>query len=166
MNMEKARSRLTAATSVSSSPTDTKQKPTLTDSFGWRPTRLNGPHSQLDWSRYRRHWPTGLIGLLGWVGVYGLLRYVHPTTIATWPLPESYGPLLLAVFVAITFSSAFLLLNTRRGLWLGLLVTIWVSLRLQAIELEWWQWLVFVTGVGGIEVVFSAILWQIHQKKS
>lgn len=105
--------------------------------------------------RYLRHLPTLLIGLIFSAVVYLIVTRVEPSSIKHAPLPNSYLPLLLAVFLACFFIFSFVLLNTRRGFFLALIVMIILFLRVQQVIFSPIVIIAVVAPILVIELAFS-----------
>jgi hypothetical protein len=82
-----------------------------------------------------------LLAVIGYSGIAFILLRIQPSSIQHIFLPNSYSPLLFLFFVSTFFLSSFLLNNTRRGLLISFVLTLYLFLRLQ-------QLLTFPLGVG------------------
>lgn len=80
--------------------------------------------------RYFRKLPTLFFSLCGFYAVFYLLNHVPPQYIANILLPHSFFPLLILVFLAVTFAAGFVFLNSRRGFLCALTVVIALFLQL------------------------------------
>lgn len=60
-----------------------------------------------------------------------IFRYAHPEQIANWLLPDLYLPLQLLLGAGNFFFFTFLTQNRRLGLWLSLIIFLWLFFRLQ-----------------------------------
>lgn len=60
-----------------------------------------------------------------------IFRYAHPEQIANWLLPDLYLPLQLFLGLGNFFFFTFLTQNRRLGLWLSLIIFLWLFFRLQ-----------------------------------
>lgn len=115
--MQKAKSRI-----KSKSPTQAKSK--LVKSELFMATVLK---------KYLKHLPLLIISLPFYGLVYYLLTRVHPDKIRHFLIPNTYLPFQLPLFMANFFLFSYLLLNTRRGLELSLLIMLTLFLKLEAI---------------------------------
>lgn len=105
--------------------------------------------------RYLKHLPTLLIGLIFSAVVYLIITRVEPSSIRHVILPNSYLPLLLAVFLACFFIFSFVLLNTRRGFFSALIVMIVLFLRVQQVIFSPLIIIAVVAPILVIELAFS-----------
>ncbi len=80
--------------------------------------------------RYLKYTPIAVLAVVCWVIVGYLITTYPPAALANWLLPQSYLPLIGMVWCALFFSSAFLLLHTRRGILLatGIMLLLWMHL--------------------------------------
>lgn len=101
--------------------------------------------------RYIRHLPTLLISLPFYAGVYLILTRINPHTIEDFLIPNTYLPLQLVLFLANFFLFSFLLLKSRRGFEVSLLINWGVFLKLQAIT----NFLTPLLGLVGILVLIE-----------
>jgi hypothetical protein len=83
--------------------------------------------------RYLKHSPTLLLSLPFVVMLWWIITSVRPGTIKNIGLTNSYLVFVLPFFLANLFAFSFLLLKTRRGLAISLLLTLWLFLKLQQV---------------------------------
>jgi len=121
--MEKARSRLTdneqLAPKIATSPSFSSN--ILTFTF---------------FEKYKKYLPTLALAILNWILFYLLLTRIYPQTVQNWFIPHLYLPVLIIFFLAVMFTSAFIVLNTRRGLLIAGAATSVLFLKLQQIQLK------------------------------
>ncbi len=86
-------------------------------------------------ARYLRHLPTLIIGLFFSGVVYFILTQIQPDKVKHFILPNSYLPLLFAFFFAIMFIFSFIWLNTPRGFFTAIVLSIILFLLLQQVIL-------------------------------
>ncbi len=82
---------------------------------------------------YFAHLPTLIIGLFFSFVTFLILRHVEPNSIKNLILPNTYLPFLLSLFFALSFTSSFILLNTRRGFLLSGAIILYFFLKLQQV---------------------------------
>jgi hypothetical protein len=85
--------------------------------------------------QYKKYLPTLGLGLVSWALFYLLLTRIYPQTVQHWFIPHVYLPVLAVFFFAVFFTTAFVLLNTRRGFLIGGAATSFLFLKLQQIEI-------------------------------
>lgn len=104
--------------------------------------------------QYFKHLPTLILSLPFYFLVWRILTQTYPKQIQNFILPDSYLLLLTPLFLANLFFFSFLLLKTRRGLLISILISILLSLHLQKIYLTWQISL----GIGAFFVIIEVIL--------
>ncbi len=92
---------------------------------------------------------------IGYAGVWYLLRTVYPSEIANVLFPQSFLPLQLALLVGNFFAFSWLFMNSARGLRASILVGVFLSLKLQHVELTVNVILIFLAAWLLIEFVFT-----------
>lgn len=85
--------------------------------------------------QYIRHLPTLILGLIFSGGVYYILINISPDRIKHFILPNTYLPLLLTFFFAAMFIFSFIWLNTVRGFFTAIVLSIILFLMLQQVIL-------------------------------
>ena len=83
------------------------------------------------WIKYIRTAPFGLLGVISCAALVFILAKIPPTQIANMPLPNTYAPLLLAAFFTSFCTSGYLLQSVKKGLFIALVLTLLLFLRLQ-----------------------------------
>lgn len=89
-------------------------------------------------SQYLEHLPTLLLAFMSGFGLWKLISTVRPQEIKHFILPNTYLPFLILFFLTIFFITSYFLLNTRRGFFISLFLTIISFLKLQQVILEIW----------------------------
>ncbi|MBU0576409.1 hypothetical protein KJ707_02850 [Patescibacteria group bacterium] len=110
--------------------------------------------------KYFKHLPLLFLSLPFYFGAYYILTAIHPTQIQHFLIPNTYLPLQLVFFCANFFFFSFLMLKTRRGLELSLLLGFALFLKLQGIT----NYSAIVTGLLAIFLVVE-ILFSLLKKK-
>ena len=87
--------------------------------------------------KYLTHLPVLILSILFYFLVWRILTKVQPEQIQNFILDDSYLPILIPLLFANLFFFSFLLLKTRRGLLISILINILISLHLQKIYLTW-----------------------------
>ncbi|MEA2056148.1 MAG: hypothetical protein U9O78_00305 [Patescibacteria group bacterium] len=82
---------------------------------------------------YFNHLPCLFLAIVFNGLLYYLVTHVNPSQIKNFLLPNTYLPFLLILFFASWFSISFLMLNSRRGLVITLLLVWIVFLKLQKV---------------------------------
>lgn len=119
-----ARSRLradfgpqTTAATTSTSHQPAKPIPRQRISSGWL-------------GHYLHRLPAFGMGLVMLTITWVLFSSVQPQQIRDLPLPHSYGPLIVSVFLSSFWLAGFIMQHARRGLGVACLVSGWLFLRL------------------------------------
>ena len=60
-----------------------------------------------------------------------IFRFVYPSSLANFFLPDLYLPLQLTLFAGNFFFFTFLTQNRRWGLWFSLIICLWLFFKLQ-----------------------------------
>ncbi|NCN82539.1 MAG: hypothetical protein GW947_01100 [Candidatus Pacebacteria bacterium] len=92
------------------------------------PERVAGP---VWWKKYIRTAPFGLLGVISIAALLYILTKIPPAQIADMPLPNTYGPFLLASFFTSFCVLGYLLQSARKGLFIALILTLLLFLHLQ-----------------------------------
>ncbi|MBP9820227.1 hypothetical protein KBC79_05855 [Candidatus Woesebacteria bacterium] len=92
---------------------------------------------------------------IGYAGVWYMLHSIYPSQIADVLFPQSFLPLQLALLVGNFFAFSWLFLNSARGLRASIFVGIFLSLKLQHVELTVNVFLIFLAAWVLIEFVIS-----------
>jgi hypothetical protein len=127
--MKKAKSRL-KITKSDQSP-DKKSLPKLE-----KKSKRKNPKSRFFLTLSHRYWrylPILLLSLPFYLGTYYIFSQVHPATIEHILIPNSYLLLQLSLFLGNFFFLSFLLLSTRRGFELTLVLNFALFLKLQQV---------------------------------
>jgi len=106
--------------------------------------------------KYWCHRSTLLVSLPFYGGVLFYLHFIYPEQIRNFLFPNSYLPLHFYLFVGNFFFFSFLLLSSRRGLVLSLMVTTLLFLKLQTV-LSWPLGLLVVVIFAVFEVISSLL---------
>lgn len=164
--MRRAQSRLTSSKKSSSRSNNfssrkrTDKSKSRFNLFRLKFPRLNFSHAKFNLScfkPYLQHWPTLLLALTFTAATYLILTRVSPASIRHVLLPNTYLPLLVTAFLAFWFGFSFILLNSRRGLFLSLALTTFLFLRLQQVEITRQAILVILGFFLGSELVFTLL---------
>jgi len=119
--MRKARSRLSHQQKPEKKPQRTSLK------------KSKKTQSAFDLKNYFAHLPTLMTGLFFSFITFLILRHVEPNSIKNLISPNTYLPFLLSLFFALSFTSSFILLNTRRGFLLSGAIILYFFLKLQQV---------------------------------
>ncbi len=84
-------------------------------------------------SPYRTHLPLLFLSLISYAVVVCILSTIQPESIAHMPLPYSYVPLQLPLFLGNFFLASYLFLKTRRGLLVASGLSLLLFLKLQLV---------------------------------
>lgn len=87
--------------------------------------------------KYLKFLPLLLVSMLLYLSIFWLVANIYPNEIANVLFPNSYLPFTLLLFFANLLFFSYLMLNTRRGLILSLVIAILVFFRLQRVIFEW-----------------------------
>ncbi len=79
-----------------------------------------------------------------------IFRYAYPEQIANWFLPDLYLPLQLPLWAGNFFFFTFLTQNRRLGLWLSLIIFLWLFFRLQHFIFTLPLFLAWLTSASGL----------------
>ena len=107
--------------------------------------------------KYLKHLPTFIFALLFSGTTYLILTRIHPENIKHFLIPNSYLPLLISVFLSSFFLFSFILLNSRRGFLISLLMLIFLFLHLQQTEIPLKIVFFIVAPLFFIETIISLI---------
>lgn len=111
--------------------------------------------------KYFQHVQTLLLSLPGIVLTFFILTSVYPDDIKNFLIPQSYLPLLISFFAGSFFLLSFIFLNTRRGLWLSVYLTLLLFFKLQMVTYDFFSI--------GIPLMFFGILelsWMLFLKNN
>lgn len=70
--------------------------------------------------RRKNYWVAMIITVWWWVILGAIVLLVDPEVLADYPLPGTYGLFFLFLFLGVWFLTSLLLINTRRGLLVGI----------------------------------------------
>lgn len=151
MSSAKARSRLASALSLHTKRESEVAHPVM-DHVQHDPTK-----SSTILKKYLKHLPLLVFALPFYIGVYYVLTTVPPTSIKNWLVPSTYLPFQFVLFGGNFFGLSFVLLNTRRGLLLTLLLQTLLFLKLQQVLITPSLVLIILVFFGTIEVCANLI---------
>ncbi len=100
-------------------------------------------------NKYLKFLPLLLVSMLLYSSIFWLVANIYPHEISNILFPNSYLPFTLLLFFANLLFFSYLMLNTRRGLILSLVIAILVFLKLQRVIFEW-NWAVPLIGSAAI----------------
>lgn len=103
---------------------------------------------------YLKHFPLLLLSFPGYLLVFWLLHSYYPPELAHWLMPNSYLPLQLPLYVSNMFLFSFLLLNTKAGSLLAMIVSILLFFHLNLVVYEFW-WVSLFTVFFGVMFYFT-----------
>ncbi len=83
--------------------------------------------------KYLRHLPLLLLSMPFYGGAYYIFSHIHPAKIKHFLIPNTYLPLQLILFGGNFFLFSYLLLNTKRGLRMSILIGLILFLKLELI---------------------------------
>ena len=106
---------------------------------------------------YLQHLPTLFLGIIFSALTFFILTKVEPSAVQHLILPNTYLPFLASSFLASFFLTSFLLLNSRRGFFLALAITIFLFLRVQQVLIKPQILLIIISPLVILELVFSLI---------
>lgn len=95
------------------------------------------PHDRQLLQRYLKYLPTLLLSSPWWLALSFIYTRIPPATLRDVPLPHSYAVLLLVVANVVFWTSSFLLLSGRRGIFVTLLVVGWLQFKLHHLSNGW-----------------------------
>jgi hypothetical protein len=87
-------------------------------------------------NRYFKHLPTLVLGLICAAILIGMIFTLYPAQVMNLVIPGSYLLPLILFFLSVFFVSSFVFMNSRRGLFLALYLTILLFLRLKDLSLS------------------------------
>lgn len=96
-------------------------------------SRASSRTKKLPFGRYRHYLPLLVISLPFYAGVYYLFTHVYPKQIKNFLIPNTYLPLQLLLWGGNFFLLSYLLLDTRLGFFISLLISVYIFLKLQQI---------------------------------
>lgn len=132
--MQKAISRLKKTSKA------TNQKyftPTGSSSFSPKQTTQTKTKRLSLVERYLRYLPTLVLSIPFLLVSYYILTKIPPNQIKDSILPNTYLPLLVAIFLSNLFVWSFILLKTFRGLVISTIITIFLFLKLQQVLIDY-----------------------------
>lgn len=106
---------------------------------------------------YFRHLPALISGLFFVAVDYYILTKINPGSIQHFILPNSYLPFLLVTFLSLFFLVSFFLLNSRRGFFIALAVTIFLFFRIQQVLLTNELIVIILLPLLALEVVYILV---------
>jgi hypothetical protein len=95
-------------------------------------------------SLYLKYLPLLVAACFCFTWVVNTVVNKYPQEIANFLLPQLYLPLLLPLFLLISFSFGYFLLNFKRGLIIAWFLSLLLFFKLQQIEFSL-DWLIFLT---------------------
>lgn len=104
--------------------------------------------------KYIKHAPLLLLAIVCAFWTKNVLVTKYPAEVAHFILPNTYFTVLLPVIFTITFVSAYITLNIKRGLVLGIAGTLLLFFKLQNIQFEVW-WLIIFTAITFLGLLLS-----------
>ncbi len=137
--MQKAKSRISADTSEASSQVSQKYfvKPTPVSLPKIVKSTASASVPSHQWlQHYLHHLPTLLLSFPGWVGSWYILTHLSPSQIQNFLVPNLYLPLLISTWISLSFSLAFLTLNSKLAFLISSFLTGLLYFRLQHILLS------------------------------
>ncbi len=87
--------------------------------------------------RYLKYVPTLLLSIPWWLALGFIYTRVSPVTLRDLPLPHSYAILLLVVANVVFWTTSFLLLSGRRGVFATVLIVGWLQFKLHHLSNGW-----------------------------
>lgn len=127
---------------------------TLTQSH---PSQENDPGTPSLLVRYLQQLPTAVVAIPGWAGVWLVLTQLPPTVGQHWLFANSFLPVTVTLAWTLFFSVSFILLHSRRGLWVTVGLLTLLSLKLQRVSLNWQAVIAIVGFFGILELVLISI---------
>lgn len=149
--MERARSRIKTRVKK------TKSTPIVKNDEQADSVSKKESHLGLTLLKYVKHLPTLVFAFLFFTTTYLILTRIHPESIRHFLIPNSYLPLLISAFLFSFFLFSFILLNSRRGFLISLLVLIFLFLHLQQTEISLKIVFYIVVPIFFIEAIISLI---------
>jgi len=104
--------------------------------------------------KYLKHLPLLFLSLPFYTYTYYIFIYVNPEQIQHFLIPNTYLPLQLVFFFGNFFLFSYLLLKTRRGFEMSLLLSFALFLKLQLIT----NYLSIVTGLLVIVLIMEIVI--------
>ncbi len=110
-----------------------------------------------NFNAYRQRLPQLGIALGLGFALLQLMQHVSPQTVAHVLFPNSYLPITSLWFLCWWYLSGFILQNSKRGLFMSCLATLWLYTRLQLVITAWWWWSIVLLGWLLLEIVAAKI---------
>lgn len=143
--MQKAQSRLRAVDVIDTSPSITASQ-----------IRNNSSQQSNLIPLYVKHLPTLFLAIISSASLWYILTQIHPHSIKNFLLPQSYLPLILSFWLTTFWATSFLLLNSKRGFFVSLALSMLLFFHLQKVILDWW-----LIGIVGAVCVFGYLGWEL-----